>query len=173
MGRSFDPGHQFRLGTLRVNAPLAGGWERLRAQGPAIAFARRGESEGESQVAHVALLQWTAHGDRDDFIATVRRRFEAESPSDRFQPIESSVDYTDQRGYPCVRYRSAAQDTQSRVSATETVSLRLDVLSLLCIPPDARGSAFVASYSSRTTAGDPAFDVAADLFIQGVGIADK
>ncbi len=168
MGRPFDPGHPFRLGPLQVNAPLSGGWVRLRSRGPTIVFARRGEAEGESQLAQVAILDWPAHGGRDDFIAAVRRRFEAEAPSDRFQPIESSVDFSDQRGYPCVRYRSASQDTQARVSATETGRLRLDIVSLVCIAPGAGGKAFSAAYSSRTVAGDPDFDAAADSFIQGV-----
>jgi hypothetical protein len=171
MGRSFDPGHAFRLGVLQVNAPLTGGWERLRTRGKAIAFARRGQAEGETQFALVEILDWPAPGNRDEFISIVRRGLEAEASPSRFHPIESSLEYRDERGYPCVRNRNAAQDTQARVSATGTASLRLDVLSLICVLPGSGGKAFAASYSSRTIGGDAAFDVAAASFIRGIAIA--
>lgn len=167
MGRGFDPGHPFRLGSLNVNAPLSGGWERLRSVGPGIVLARRGEAEEESQVAHVAVVSWTGQRAREDFIAAVRQRLEADS-SDRFLPIESAADYTEERGYPCVRYRSASQDTQARVSASKVTSLRLEMLSLVCLPSSTSDLAFIASYTSRTAAGDPSFLLAAESFIQGV-----
>ena len=105
--------------------------------------------------------------DRDAFVDAMRRRFEAESPSDRFKPIKSSLEYTDQRGYPCVRYRSEAQDTRAQVSATKTASLRLEVLSLVCRLPAPGGMAFSASYSSRSETTDPDFEIAAMFFIEG------
>jgi hypothetical protein len=98
----------------------------------------------------------------------VRARFEAESSSDRFEPIESTLEYTDQRGFPCVRYRSAARDTRARISAKATANLRLEVLSLVCRLPGEGAPAFSASYSSRSETADPDFETAANSFIEGV-----
>lgn len=167
-------GKMFSNAFLDVRAPLAGDWMIVKSSQAELAFARSGAAVNESFVAQVNLFALPDLKGRVEFEALVKQGVLAESPSERYKPVSADYEYTEQRGYPCIRYVGVTEDlkAKSSTSATETVQLVLQFNSLYCQHPTVPGVGFMVSMSHRgdTVAEDLAKD--AEAFIAGVQVAN-
>lgn len=166
-------GKMFSNAFLDVRAPLSGDWMIVKSSQAELAFARSGAAVNESFVAQVNLFALPDLKDRAEFEALVKQGVLADSPTERYKPVSADYEYTEQRGYPCIRYVGVTEDlkAKSSTSATETVQLVLQFNSLYCQHPTVPGVGFMISMSHRgdAVAEDLAKD--AETFIAGVQVA--
>lgn len=166
-------GKMFANAFLDVRAPLTGDWMIAKSSQAELAFARVGDAANESFIAQVSLFALPDFKGKDEFETLVKQGVQADSPTERFKPVSADFEYTEQRGYPCVKYVGVTEDMKARTStsATETVKLMLQFDSLYCQHPTVPGVGFMVGMSHRGDAvvEDLAKDAAS--FIEGVQVA--
>lgn len=106
----------------------------------------------------------------EEFVALIRKGAEADASPDRFKNLESSYEYTDRRGYDCVKVVSVTEDTKARTSAVVREKLKLQAISLYCRHPKQTGTAFMAGFSHRGETLDSELMPLAESFIDGVQV---
>ena len=166
-------GKMFSNAFLDVRAPLTGDWMIAKSSQAELAFARPGDAVNESFIAQVSLFALPDFQGRSEFEELVKQGVLADSPTERFKPVSADFEYTEQRGYPCVKYVGVTEDMKAKTatSATETVKLMLQFNSLYCQHPTVPGVGFMVGMSHRGDAvvEDLAKDAAS--FIEGVQVA--
>ncbi|MDD5249117.1 MAG: hypothetical protein PHY45_09035 [Rhodocyclaceae bacterium] len=171
--QSVSPGKLFAGKLLNVRAPNSEGWKLITSSGATLAFARAGASSNESYAAQVTLFAIAESKNPEEFVSLIKNGAEADAPPDRFNNLESSYEYTDQRGYDCVRVKSVTEDTKARTSFFSRESLKLQAASLYCKHPRQAGAAFVAAFSHRGETLDSELESQAQSFIEGVQVPDQ
>ncbi|MNR77808.1 hypothetical protein D3C72_84910 [compost metagenome] len=166
-------GKMFSNAFLDVRAPLSGDWVIVKSSQAELAFARTGTAVNESYIAQVSLFALPDLKDKAQFEALVKQGVEADSPLERFKPISASYEYSEQRGYSCIKYVGVTEDMKAKTatSATETVTLKLQFNSLYCQHPTVPGVGFMVGMSHR---GDTVVDELAQeaaTFIEGVQVS--
>lgn len=168
-------GKMFANAFLDVRAPLTGDWMIAKSSQAELAFARVGDAANESFIAQVSLFALPDFKGKDEFETLVKQGVQADSPTERFKPVSADFEYTEQRGYPCVKYVGVTEDMKARTSAsaTETVKLMLQFNSLYCQHPTVPGVGFMVGMSHRgdSVVEDLAKD--AEAFIAGVQVAKR
>lgn len=168
-------GKMFANAFLDVRAPLTGDWMIAKSSQAELAFARVGDAANESFIAQVSLFALPDFKGKDEFETLVKQGVQADSPTERFKPVSADFEYTEQRGYPCVKYVGVTEDMKARTStsATETVKLVLQFNSLYCQHPTVPGVGFMVGMSHRgdSVVEDLAKD--AEAFIAGVQVAKR
>lgn len=167
------PRQLFSGGLLNVRAPNSEGWEMVSSSGAGMVFAHRGASSSESYVAQVSLFALPETKSPDEFVALIKRGVENDTPAERFKSLESNYEYTEQRGYPCVRFKGVTEDMKARTSFFRQESLKLQVYSLYCRHPRRQEVGFSIGFSHRGTLLDGGMDDLAEDFIQGVQVPLK
>ena len=171
------PGTTIAGPLVDLRSPASEGWHAGpvgHAQAPAFAFVRR-TPDGTSDVALVSLFPAGESRAPDDFVARVRRLVEADAPAPRYLERESHYEYTEERGYPCVRVRTLADDTQAALAPDRTGTQQLALHALHCRNPKRPHTGFAAGYSRRADRVDAAaLAPEAQAFIDGIrpGTAD-
>ena len=163
------PGRFFPGEMLNIRAPDSDGWRLIGSSSIGMAFFSGSESAGDTYLAEVKLFAPSKSRKRDDFLAFVRTTFEKNSPRERFRPLESSYEYTEERSYPCVRVTAVVQDTKAFFGRE---SLRLQWHSLYCLHPKRQDAGFMIAYSHRGVSMNAEFDAKARAFIQGVQVPE-
>lgn len=163
-----SPGQMLRGSLLNVRAPTSEGWLLAQANGSGMAFARSGSGQGESYVANVTLFPAPQATTPDGFLAAIKSGIEADMPADRYALRSFDVRYTEERGYPCVRVATVAEDRHAPMSASQEVLLQLN--SLYCRHPKRASAGFMIGYSHRGVALDERIDEAAKDFMDGVQV---
>ena len=166
--RAVSPGQAFGGEALRVHAPASPGWVLLRQTPAEISFARPGASSRETYVATVSLFECPATEGPDAFVTYIRQGRESDASPDRFADIRESYEYTEERGYPCVRYVATALDVKAPGGA-----LSLAEAGVYCRHPRREGTGFWVSYSHRALNPDVDVVEQAKGFIQGVTVPDR
>lgn len=166
------PGQLFPGSFLNIRAPNSEGWMLLDASRQGMAFARRGASSDESYTARVFLLALPESKDRDEFVAFIRKSTEENTSPERFNSIEYNYEYTDKRGYPCVRVKSLMDDTKARTPSGQK-TLKLQAYTLACRHPKEQGKGFAIDFSHRGPSLDTSLDTQAEAFIEGVQVPEK
>lgn len=168
-------GKMFANAFLDVRAPLTGDWMIAKSSQAELAFARVGDAANESFIAQVSLFALPDFKGKDEFETLVKQGVQADSPTERFKPVSADFEYTEQRGYPCVKYVGVTEDMKARTSTsvTETVKLMLQFNSLYCQHPTVPGVGFMVGMSHRgdSVVEDLAKD--AEAFIAGVQVAKR
>jgi len=168
-------GKMFANAFLDVRAPLTGDWMIAKSSQAELAFARVGDAANESFIAQVSLFALPDFKGKDEFETLVKQGVLADSPTERFKPVSADFEYTEQRGYPCVKYVGVTEDMKAKTStsATETVKLMLQFNSLYCQHPTVPGVGFMVGMSHRgdSVVEDLAKD--AEAFIAGVQVAKR
>jgi hypothetical protein len=167
------PRQLFSGGLLNVRAPNAEGWELVSSAEAGMAFAHRGVYSNESYVAQVTLFALPETRNPDEFVALIKRGVENDTPAERFKSLESSYEYTEQRGYPCVRFKGLTEDTKAKTSSFGQGSLKLQVYSLYCRHPRQQEVGFSIGFSHRGSFLDAELDAQAEEFIRGVQVPAK
>lgn len=169
------PGKMFANAFLDVRAPLTGDWMIAKSSQAELAFARAGDAVNESFIAQVSLFALPDFKGKDEFETLVKQGVQADSPVERFKPVSADFEYTEQRGYPCVRYVGVTEDMKAKTttSATETVKLLLQFNSLYCQHPTVPGVGFMVGMSHRGDAVVEDLAKDAEAFIAGVQVAKR
>lgn len=165
-------GQVFTWSSLTIRAPNSEGWRLGFSSDTIMAFGRRGPASNESYTAQVILFELPESRDRDDFVSLIKQGIEKDTSPERFTTIEASVEYTEQRSYPCVRYKGLLQDKQARTPSGRE-SLKLQVHSLYCRHPRRQGAGFAIIFSHRGAGLVANLDSQATAFIDGVQVPDK
>ncbi len=154
--------------TLQLHAPASSGWYGISQTPSQIAFGKEGVNGGETFVAAVFLFRIPTFPDKESFTEYVREGVIKDSPTDRFDTVEQSVQYSSERNYGCVRYHGISIDKKARTSAFFRKSLRIEDIALYCQHPYKPGLGFSVSYSHRGGSPDYTIDEEAEAFIDSV-----
>lgn len=164
------PGQLFKGTYLDVRAPMSGMWEPLRATDSGMAFARDGEAVDSTFVAQVATFRLQPTGTPAEFEALIRAFVERDTDPGRFSVQQASYRYSDERGYPCVSYRTEMQD---RAAPKSRYPLLLEIDALYCRHPVRQDVGFAAIYSHRGPTPYGPLRSEAASFIAGVQVPDR
>ena len=166
------PGQRFTGPILNVRAPNSEGWKLMESSGNAVTFGRSGASSDESYIAAVLRFSLPEAQSKEDFVALIKRNVENDAPPDRFKNMESTFEYSDQRGYPCVLYKATGEDTKAKISFFGRSHLILQIQSLYCRLPNMEKTGFAAMFSHRGATKVDDLNAQATDFIDGVQIPD-
>ena len=164
------PNQDFPNPVLDVHAPASSGWYGIKQTPSQIAFGKDGANGGETFVATVMLFRIPTFAGTDAFTEYVREGVAKDSPADRFDPVELSIQYSSERSYPCVRYHGISVDKKARIAPFFTKKLRIENIALYCQHPDRPGLGFTISYSHRGGTDDYPIDEEAESFIDSVQV---
>lgn len=169
-GQPVTPGQVFAGSLLSVRAPDSEGWVFAPAGNSGLAFARRGAERNETYAAQAFLFKLIPTEGREEFLKLIRERVDMVNPPSRFEPVETHFEFTEQRGYPCARYKSLYNDKEALTTSGTREPMKLQVVSLFCRHPSQQEVGFFAAYSHRGANTDPDLDVPAQQFIDGVQV---
>jgi len=167
---SLAPGQLYLGPVINVRAPESEGWKLISSSANGMAFGKRGTSANETYIAQVSFFPLPPTPNREDFVAMIKLAIERDSSAERFKTIKADYDYTDERGYPCVRFNALTEDTKAKTSLFRREILTLQVNSLYCRHPRKPESGFAAVFSHRGASIDEALDSEAQSFIEGVQV---
>jgi len=173
--RPLIPGQLFAGNVLNIRAPNSEGWMLMDSSNQGMIFARRGASPDESYAARVFAVALPKSTDRDEFVALIKQSNQENTSPERFKSIEFNFEYSEKRGYPCVKVKGVADDMKARTSSGQQV-LKLQTYTLVCRHPRQQGKGFEGfgiEFSHRGTTLDTALDAQAESFIEGVQVPEK
>jgi hypothetical protein len=165
-----SPYQDFSNSILQIRAPGSDGWSGIIRTSDRIAFGKSGSTPSETFVAAVVVIRIPLFANSEAFTAYVREGVIKDSPSDRFELIESNFEYSSERKYPCVKYHGITNDRKVRIAPFFHKTMRLEVFALYCQHPTNPGLAFSASFSHRGGSVDATIDTEAADFIDMVQI---
>ena len=171
--QAVEPGQRFTGPIINIGAPHSEGWKLMESSGNAVTFGRSGASSGESFIAAVLRFSLPEAQSKDEFVALIERNVEDDAPPERFTNIESTFEYSDQRGYPCVLYKAIGEDTKAKISFFGRRQLILQIRALYCRLPNMEKTGFAAMFSHRGATKVDDLDAQATDFIDGVQIPDS
>lgn len=169
-GTPVQPAQSFAGGYINVKAPASEGWLLTQSSGGGMAFGKEGPSKAESFIAGVSMFGLPATNTPAEFEELIRVGVRKDTPPERYDVQRESLKYTDERGYPCVRYQSLSKDKNPRGSDTPLL-LALD--GLYCRHPKRQDTGFAAIYSFRGKAEHSGLRSEAESFIQGVQVPEQ
>ncbi len=163
-----SPGQTFRTRYFAVDAPLGYEWIVLRATEDRVVFAKGNPAGKEGFIAEAEKLALAQSHTREDFQSQVRAVIARQWDPKRFDILQESLAFTEERGYPCMRYRLLAMD-KARLGAEMPHGLEQE--SLYCGHPTFPNTGFVAKFLRRGDHRDALFHLEAENFIKGVRVA--
>lgn len=169
-GNSVHPAQLFSGDYINVKAPASEGWLLINSSGSGITFGKQGPSTSESFIAGVLMFGMAPTGTPAEFKELVKAGTRRDTPPERYDIQRESLKYTDERGYPCVRYQALAKDKKPQGL---NAPLLLALHGLYCRHPKRPETGFAAVYSFRGKAEHPALRSEAESFIQGVQAPEK
>lgn len=169
-GQNVSPGQLFAGSLLNAHAPDSAGWLLAGAGNNGLAFARRGAEQNETYAAQIILFKLPPTQGNEEFVEMIKGRVDMINPPSRFAVLETKYEYTDHRGYPCVRYKSVYNDMEALTTSGTREPMKLQVVSLYCRHPSQQEVGFFAAYSHRGANTDPDLDAPAQQFIDGVQV---
>ena len=167
-GQSVKPGQLFAGSLLNVHSPDSEGWLFAGAGNNGMAFARRGAEQNETYGAQIILFKLPPTHSNEEFVEVIKNRVNMANPPSRFAVLEMNYEYTDHRGYPCVRHKSIFDDKEALTTFGTRSPMKLQVISLYCRHPAEQEVGFFAAYSHRGANTDPDLEMPAQRFINGV-----
>jgi hypothetical protein len=171
--QAVTPGQVFPTNLLTVRAPNSDGWRLVKSTARNIAFIRTGPSDDESYVAQVTLFSLLPSKDPDDFIAQIRNGFDFNLTSGQFQTLESQFEYSEARGYPCVKFAGLTEDKQAPKSWFKREHMKIQDQSLYCRYPKKPELGFEIGFSHRGAAVVQDLAAEAQSFIEGVQVTGQ
>jgi hypothetical protein len=167
--RPVKAGQELGGKAMRVRAPASKGWV-VRESANDILFGHRGAAKNETYVATVSFfdLPEAATASAESFTAFIRELAEGDVPSERFAEPTASYEYTEARGYPCVKYVGSAIDKKAPGGP-----LRQTMVALYCRYTRRAGLGYAAIYSQRAKQIDADLAQQAAAFIEGVRVSQQ
>lgn len=167
---ALSPNQDFSNPLLQIHAPNSEGWLGSERTDHSIVFGKAGSSAHETIAAAVILFHLPAFSDSDAFTQYVREAVITGSPTERFETFDVNVQYSADRGYPCVTYHAVSNEKKVRVSLFYSKTLRFELFALYCQYPSRPGLGFMASYSRRGGGSDANMDREAAAFIDSIQV---
>ncbi len=165
------PAGKFYEGSyINVKAPNSDGWNLVSASPKGMEFARSGKKSNESFGAQVLMFNLQKTNSEDEFLSLIKQSVESDTDRSRFEIIDMDFEYTDSRGYPCVKVVSIVKDKNAQISPTSTEVLTLQSESLYCRHPIRQETGFAIIYSYRGGERHQNFNAEAKQFIAGVQV---
>jgi hypothetical protein len=158
----------FSNSILQIRAPGSDGWSGIMRTSDQIAFGKSGLTPSETFTAAVVVFRTPLFANSEAFSAYVKEGVIKDSPSDRFELIESKFENSAERNYPCVKYHGITNDRKVRIAPFFHKTMRLEVFALYCQHPTKPGLAFSASFSHRGGSVDATIETEAADFIDMV-----
>lgn len=165
-----SPGQRFPSPLLDVSAPADSGWEKVGEAQMALVFRKEGAASGESYVAQAMLFPVPNPQTTDQFIAFIQDAVNSDIKTGRLTLLESKYEYTEQRGYPCVRFTGLTVSTDETGGIFNRQPVRAQVRSLYCQHPTNKRLGFLAGFTHRGAGTVPDFAARADAFAAGVQV---
>jgi hypothetical protein len=166
------PGQLFPGPLINVRAPASGGWQLVKSGAEGMAFGRDDASAGNTYIAQVTAFRLPPFSTPDELLAIVEAGAAKDSPTDRFKVVDANFQLTNERPYPCVRFRGSSEDLKAR-TRQGTAALLLHIRSLYCQHPTQRDLGLLIAYSQRVGPPDPDLDTQAQSFIDGVRVPQE
>ena len=167
---SVSAGQKFEGGYINVTAPNSDGWQLIQSSGAGMAFAKGGTDTNESFGAQVLMFNLTPTNTPQEFEALVKKSAEKDTDPSRFNVQQSSFAYSNERTYPCVRYRSVVQDNAPQGLKGP---LLLESDGIYCRHPVRQETGFAIIYSHRGEKLYAGLRAEAESFIQGNQVPGK
>lgn len=169
-GSPVTPGQSFPGAYINITAPNSDEWRLAQSAGSGMEFGKRGPAANESFGAQVLMFNLAPTPTPQDFQNFIEKSAVKDANSSRFKVQKVQVEYSNERSYPCVRYRSVVQD-----NAPEGLkgSLLLESDGLYCRHPIRQETGFAIIYSHRGESLYANSRVEAESFIQGVQVPGK
>jgi uncharacterized protein len=171
--QAVPPNQDFSNETLQVQSPSSEGWYGPSEIENGISFAKRGTDSDESYIAAVSVFRIPEFSDPEAFADYMKKWLEKDSPANRFETLETTIQYTAERRYPCVRYHGVAKDKKASTSSIFRKTLRLEISALYCQHPYQSNLGFTANYSHRGGDSDEHFTEDAEKFISSIQAAPQ
>lgn len=166
-------GYLYKGGYINVRVPNSDGWNLVSSSSAGMEFTRSGTEQGESFGAQVLMFPLPETKSEEEFVALIKRSFEADTDSARFSIVKSDFKYSGERSYPCVRVSSVVEDKQAKTSPNRSAKLLLQSRSLYCRHPVRQGTGFVIIYSHRGKTQNENLTLEAKDFISGVQVPEQ
>lgn len=166
-------GYLYKGGYINVRVPNSDGWHLVSSSPAGMEFARSGAEQGESFGAQVLMFPLPETKTEEEFVALIKRGFEADTDSARFSIVESDFRYSGERSYPCVRVSSVIEDKQAKTSPSRSEKLLLQSRSLYCRHPVRQSTGFAIIYSHRGRTQYETMAAEATDFIGGVQVPEQ
>lgn len=166
-------GHLYEGGYINVRVPNSEGWYLVASSPAGMEFARAGINENETFGAQVLMYPLVETQNEEEFVALIKKGLETDTDPNRFEIISTEYSYADNRGYPCVRVKSAVKDTKAKVKGGGRGVLFMQSVSLYCRHPVRIDSGFSAIYSHR---GDTLYENMSDealAYIEGIQVPEN
>lgn len=165
---SVSPGQKFEGGYINVTTPNSDGWQLIQSSGSGMAFAKGGLDAKESFGAQVLMFNLTPTNTSQEFEALIKKSAGKDTDPSRFNVQQTSFTYSNERAYPCVRYRSIVQDNAPQGLKG---SLLLESDGLYCRHPVRPETGFAIIYAHRGEKLYTSLRGEAESFIQGVQVS--
>lgn len=169
-GIPVEPAEVFVGDYITVKAPASEHWFLNQSSGNGMIFGKEGASRMESYIAAVSMFELTPTNTPAAFEELIRGAVRKDIPLERYQVQRESLNFTEERGYPCVRYQTTARDKNPRGS---DAPLLLAIDGLYCRHPQRQDTGFAIIYSFRGKGQDPHLRFDAESFIQGVQVPGR
>jgi len=169
-GVTVTPGQSFFGGHINVTAPNSDGWQLVQSSGSGMAFAKRGQAANESFAAQVLMFSLAPTDTPQEFEALIKISAAKDTDPSRFDVHKMHFEYSNERSYPCVRYRSVVQD---KAPQGLTGALLLESDGLYCRHPVRQETGFAIIYSHRGESLYANSRVEAESFILSVQVPGK
>jgi hypothetical protein len=134
---------------MNVRTPNSQGWQLVRSSRNGMEFAKPGRSRGESLSAQILMFGLEPTQTPEQFVALIEGGIKRDTDPDRFDVLKSTVEYSTERGYPCVRYSATVRDKEAQTSPSTKEVLFLETEGLYCRHPVRLTTGFAAIYSNR------------------------
>lgn len=166
-------GHLYEGNYINVHVPNSEGWHLVNSTPSGIELARAGVEQGESFGAQVLIFPLPPTNSQKEFVAHIKRGFEADTYSSRFSVVNAEFEYSEDRSYPCVRVSSIVEDREAKISYSRREQLILQSLALYCRHPVRRDTGFGIIYSHRGKKVYKNLAAEAEGFISSVQVPKK
>lgn len=163
-------GHLYEGGYINVRSPNSDGWSMISSSPSGMEFAKGGVESNESFGAQLLMFPLPATNDKDQFVSLIKRSFEKDFDTGRYQAIESEFKYSEDRAYPCVAVAYVVKDTQAQTSPSHRETLLLQAKALYCRHPVRQETGFGIIYSHRGQSLYPKLVEEAQGFIDGAQV---
>lgn len=163
-------GKMFRGEMLDIRAPASEGWVLAESTPGGWSFAREGRGSRESYVASVLAFSLAETRNSEEFVELIKSGIEQDTSPDRFGATEATLEYTEARGYPCVKYQATTEDKGAKSSLSSRAPQKLQVYSLYCRHPKRPTLGFAIIFSHRGSELDPNLEQLGEDFAGGVQV---
>ena len=148
---------------MSVKRPT-GEWKLYASSDDAVTFTRGGD--GDSYVASIMLFGMGPANTPEEYEALIRKGAANDvDPKDpgRYELLEQSIKYSNERPYPCVRYKAASMDKGAHGTVGPQV---LELAGLYCRHPMDASVGAAIMYSHRGTTRHADLGAEAQTFIE-------